>query len=118
LLAVGISMLVLTLTAGAQDEQWLQYHTEREAQRIIGGMSSSRTVTPDKPQDVKLPEFKTNQQFFIDWATPMVKSGRLWIALDRTSEQGKWDRLFIDLPDTTAGDAHGRTAFFPREPVS
>ena len=26
----------------------------------------------------------------------MVKSGRLWIALDRTSEQGKWDRLFID----------------------
>jgi hypothetical protein len=26
----------------------------------------------------------------------MVKNGRLWIALDRTSEQGKWDRLFID----------------------
>ena len=26
----------------------------------------------------------------------MVKSGRLWIALDRTSEQGQWDRLFID----------------------
>jgi hypothetical protein len=26
----------------------------------------------------------------------MVKSGRLWIALDRSSEQGKWDRLYID----------------------
>jgi hypothetical protein len=96
LLAVGITLLVLTLTAGAQDEQWLQYHSEREAQQIIGGMSSSRTVIPDKPQDVKLPEFKTKQQFFIEWPTPMVKSGRLWIALDRTSEQGKWDRLFID----------------------
>lgn len=96
LLAVGISLLVLTLTAGAQDEQWLQYHSEREAQQIIGGMSSSRTVTSNKPQDVKLPEFKTKQQFFLEWATPMVKSGRLWIALDRTSEQGKWDRLFID----------------------
>lgn len=96
LLAVGISLLVLASTAGAQDEQWLQYHTEREAQQIIGGMSSSRTVTSNKPQDVKLPEFKTKQQFFIEWATPMVKSGRLWIALDRTSEQGQWDRLFID----------------------
>jgi predicted heme/steroid binding protein len=96
LLAVGISLLVLTTSAGAQDEQWLQYHSEREAQQIIGGMSSSRTVTSNKPQDVKLPEFKTQQQFFIEWATPMVKSGRLWIALDRTSEQGKWDRLFID----------------------
>jgi len=97
LLAVGISLLILASTTGAQDEQWLQYHSEREAQRIIGGMgTSSRTVTSNKPQDVKLPEFKTQQQFFIEWATPMVKSGRLWIALDRTSEQGKWDRLFID----------------------
>ncbi|HUT45292.1 MAG TPA: hypothetical protein VMX36_03365 [Sedimentisphaerales bacterium] len=97
LLAVGISLLVLATSAGAQDEQWLQYHSEREAQRIIGGMgTSSRTVTSNKPQDVKLPEFKTKQQFFLDWSTPMVKSGRLWIALDRTNEQGKWDRLFID----------------------
>jgi len=96
LLAVGICLYVLTLTAGAQDEQWLQYHSEREAQQIMGGMSTSRKVTSDKPQDVKLPEFKTKQQYFIDWATPMVKSGRLWIALDRTIEQGKWDRLFID----------------------
>ena len=96
LLAAGIGLLVLALTAGAQDEQWLQYHSEREAERIIGSMSSSRAVTSNKPQDVKLPEFKTKQQFFIEWATPMVKSGRLWIALDRTSEQGQWDRLFID----------------------
>jgi hypothetical protein len=96
LLAVGISLLVLATSAPAQEEQWLQYHSEREAHRIIGGMSSSRIVTSDKPQNVKLPEFKTKQQFFIEWATPMVKSGRLWIVLDRTSEQGKWDRLFID----------------------
>ena len=96
LLNVWISLLVLTTSAGAQDEQWLQYHFEREAYRIIGGRSSSRTVTSDKPQDVNLPEFKTQQQYFIEWATPMVKSGRLWIALDRSSEQGKWDRLYID----------------------
>ena len=96
LLTIGISLLVLATSAWAQDEQWLQYHSEREAYRIIGGRSSRQTVTSNKPEGVKLPEFKTRQQFFIDWPTPMVKSGRLWIALDRTSEQGQFDRLFID----------------------
>ncbi len=37
-LTVGISLLVLTSTAVAQEEQWLQYHSEREAQRIVGDM--------------------------------------------------------------------------------
>jgi len=97
LLAVGISLLVLTSSAGAQDEQWLQYHSEREAQRIMPNMGTLyKNATADKPSGVNLPEFKTKQQFFVEWPTPMVKSGRLWIALDRTSEQGQWDRLFID----------------------
>jgi hypothetical protein len=55
-----------------------------------------KNVTPNKPSGVNLPEFKAQQQFFVEWLTPMVKSGRLWIALDRTSEKGKWDRLYID----------------------
>lgn len=97
LLAVGISLLVLTASAGAQDEQWLQYHSEREAQRIIGSMGTViKEVTSNKPADVNLPQFKTSQQFFAEWPTPMAKSGRLWTALDRSSEQGKWDRLYID----------------------
>jgi hypothetical protein len=97
LLAVGIGLLVLTTSAGAQDEQWLQYHSEREAQRIIGSMGTlRREITSNKPADVNLPEFKTSQQFFAEWPTPMVKSGRIWIAMDRSSEQGKWDRLFLD----------------------
>ena len=97
LLAVGISLLVIATSIRAQDEQWLQYHSEQEAAQIISSMGTlSKEVTSNKPVDVKLPEFKTKQQFFIEWPTPMVKSGKLWIALDRTSEQGKWDRLFID----------------------
>jgi len=97
LLAVGISLFVLATSAGAQDEQWLQYHSEREAQRIIGNMRTVyKGVTTDKPADVNLPEFKTSQQFFAVWPTPMVKNIWLWIALDRSSEQGQWDRLFID----------------------
>jgi hypothetical protein len=103
LLTVGISLLVLTSSAGAQDEQWLQYHSEREAQRIIGSMGTLyRGVSTYKPADVKLPQFKTSQQFFAEWWTPMIKSGWLWIALDRSSEQGKWDLLYID----SNGDGH------------
>jgi hypothetical protein len=97
LLAVGIGLLFLITSAGAQNEQWLQYHSEREAQRIIGSMGTLfKEITTNKPVDVNMPQFKTSQQFFAEWPTPMVKSGRLWIALDRSSEQGKWDRLYID----------------------
>ena len=103
LITVGISLLVLASTAGAQDEQWLQYHSEREAQRINSNMGTlTKEATLDKPADVNLPEFKTQQQFFFEWPTPMVKSGRLWIALDRTSENGQWDCLYID----TNGNGH------------
>lgn len=97
LLTVGISLFVLISTAGAQDEQWLQYHSEREAQRIMPNMGTLyKNVIPDKPSGVNLPEFKTQKQFFVEWLTPMVENGRLWIALDRTSEKGQWDRLYID----------------------
>ena len=111
LLAVGIGLLVLASTAGAQDEQWLQYHSEREAQRIVGSMGTlyrgvstykPSDVNTYKPADVKLPQFKTSQQFFAEWWTPMIKSNWLWIALDRSSEHGKWDLLYID----SNGDGH------------
>jgi len=44
-IVVGISLLILTSPTGAQDEQWLQYHSEREAQRIVGDMGASTTPT-------------------------------------------------------------------------
>jgi len=53
LLTVGISLLVLTSPAGAQDEQWLQYHSEREAMQIVGDMTRSNLrLTSEKPQGV------------------------------------------------------------------
>jgi hypothetical protein len=33
---------------------------------------------------------------FIEWKTPMVEAGRLWIAFDRSTEHGLHDRLYID----------------------
>ena len=118
-LTLGISLLVLTSAVRAQDEQWLQYHSEREAQRIIGDMGTSTLqVLSSKPQGVELPQFKAQQQFFAQWSTPMVESGQLWIALDRTQKQGQWDRLFIDsnvnghLNDETAITAYRTDQYY------
>ncbi|OHB75726.1 MAG: hypothetical protein A2Z25_23790 [Planctomycetes bacterium RBG_16_55_9] len=97
LLTVWIGFFVFTFPAGAQDEQWLQYHSEREANRMMPDMqSSTQNAVTDKPEGVKLPEFKTQKPYFVRWTTPMVASGGLWIALDRSSEQGKPDLLYID----------------------
>ena len=103
LLTASIALLVCTSAAQSQDEQWLQYHSQREAQRIVGstGMLAPRLRT-DTPRGVELPEFKSQQQFFTTWSTPMTPSGKLQIALDRTSERGPWNRLFID----SDGDGH------------
>ena len=65
LLTAGIVLLVLTSSAGAQDQQWLQYHSEREAERIIGDMTrSSLRLTSDKPGGVELPDFNTEEPIF------------------------------------------------------
>ena len=97
-LTVGISLIVLTSEAPAQDEQWLQYHSEREAQRIIGDMGTSTLqVQSSKPQGVELPDFKCDDPFFARWPTPMVASGGLWIAFDRQNKLGRpYDLLYID----------------------
>ena len=119
---VVLSLLVIASIAGAQEEQWLQYHNEREADRIVGDMTSSRpTPVSGKPQDVQLPQFKAAEPYFAKWSTPMVDSGFLWMALDRTSESGPWDQLYIDsntdgrLDDETAVAAHrteGSSTYF------
>ena len=112
-LAVVITLLVLTTPAGAQDEQWLQYHSEREAMQIVGDMTRSNLrLTSEKPQGVELPDFKAEEPFFASWSTPMVDSGKLWIAVDRSAEKGRWDQLYIDsnvnghLNDETAIKAY------------
>jgi hypothetical protein len=112
-LAVWITLLVLTSAASAQDEQWLQYHSEREAMQIVGDMMrSSLKLTSEKPQGVELPDFKCEEPFFASWSTPMVAGGQLWIAVDRTTEKGRWDQLYIDsnvnghLNDETAIKAY------------
>ena len=113
LVIIGISLLIFAQSAGAQDEQWLQYHCQREAQQIIGSMGVTvPAITTQQPQGVELPKLESEQPYFAQWATPMVSGGHLWIALDLTNKQGKQNRLFIDsngnghLNDETAEIAY------------
>jgi len=122
LLAVGIGLLFLVSQVTAQDEQWLQYHSSREAGRILGEFGSqTMQLSTEQPKGVKLPQFKGQTQLFAKWPTPMVESGWLWIALDRTHKQGPYDLLYIDsngnggLDDETAAAAYRmdqRSAYF------
>jgi hypothetical protein len=113
LLSVGVSLLVLTSTAAAQEEHWLQYHSARELGLLGGGMQpQTLEISTEKPSEVDLPKFKAENHFFAKWSTPMVKSGHLWVALDRTHKQGPYDLLHIDsngnghLNDETAVTAY------------
>ena len=121
-LAVGIGLLILVSQVPAQQEQWLQYHSSREAGQILGQMGSQTLeLSVQQPAGVKLPQFKGQNRLFAKWPTPMVKSGWLWIALDRTHEQGPYDSLYIDsngnggLDDETVEAAYRidqRNAYF------
>ncbi len=97
-LIFGISLLILTSPASAQDEQWLQYRSERQAWQIVGDMEPSNPkVVSEKPQGVELPDFKCDDPFFARWPTPMVASGGLWMAFDRQNKLGRpYDLLYID----------------------
>ena len=56
LLTAGIGLLVCTSATQSQDEQWLQYHSQREAQRIVGSMGMlAPRIRTDKPRGVELP---------------------------------------------------------------
>lgn len=86
-----------TSAAWAQGEQWLQYRSASEAREIVGDMGSLfREPSSVKPADIKLPNFKAEQPMFLDWRTPMAASGTVWLALDRSSPSGQYDRLYID----------------------
>jgi hypothetical protein len=112
-LAVAISLFVLTSMGAAEQEQWLQYRSAREASQIVGGMHmKALKLRTEKPRRVKLPKFKGQNQLFVRWLTPMIEKGPLWMALDRTHENGLYDLLYVDsngngrLNDETAIKAY------------
>jgi hypothetical protein len=94
----GCGLLVLSaVEAHASQQQWLRYCTGRESRQILGNIGSQQvSLSTDRPSGVGLPEFKTSSPLFGKWLTPMVTSGRIWLVLDRSKDDGPYDRLFID----------------------
>jgi len=78
-------------------EQWLQYRSANEATQIVPDMGYQYLqASSSKPQSPKLPEFKSDKPFFLEWKTPMVAAGRIWMAFDKSNPKGQYDRLYLD----------------------
>lgn len=83
--------------AHADQLQWLQYHSARQARDIVGDIGSHLVeLIDDKPEGVQLPEFTSTEPIFAKWKSPMVNNGYLWIALDRSQKNKPCDSLYID----------------------
>jgi hypothetical protein len=97
----------------AQDDQWLQYRCSQDASAMVGGMGRAEIkVSTTAPPDLSVPKFKDPKPLYGKWTTPMVKAGFLWLAFDRSTSKGPYDRLIIDansngrLDDETPIKAH------------
>jgi hypothetical protein len=93
---VGLGVLLVS-AAIAQNEQWLQYHSVNEIRQVIPDAGYQYLQTPSsRPENVKLPVFKSDQPLFWEWKTTMVPSGRMWMAFDKSNPKGDYDRLYFD----------------------
>ena len=106
------ALILCTSESIAQNEQWLQYHSARDVS-LVGFITNTKSleIIEENPADVKLPEFKGKNPLFAEWQTPMVESGFLWIALDKTKENGIHDNLYID--SNADGNLDDETAITP-----
>ncbi|MBM3881380.1 MAG: hypothetical protein FJ387_16920 [Verrucomicrobia bacterium] len=96
------------VTALAQPEQWLAYHSgpEPKAYRWI-------ELSTDAPEGVALPKLGSGAHYG-QWANGFETGGGRWFALDRTRRSGPCDRLYFDtngdgrLDDETPREATRR----------
>ena len=111
-LSVSLVIAFVAHAAVAQEVQWLEYRSGEDLRSmgIVG--QKALELSSERPDGVDLPEFESKSPLFARWPSPMVPDGYLWIALDRSSESGPYDRLFIDsdwdgdLKDETVVMAH------------
>jgi hypothetical protein len=98
--------------AKAQEEQWLQYRSAAQARQIVGDMNYQyKQPSSTRPEGVKLPSLTAEPPLFEAWETPMAKSGRVWMAFDKSNKNGSYDRLYLD--SNVNGDLSDETALTP-----
>lgn len=96
-IGVFLSFFLAMSALGRGEVQWLRYRVVADFQREYSISNRiSVELSSDAPQDVELPEFKTDSPFFAKWATPLDERGHRWIALDRSGSRGLGDLLYID----------------------
>ncbi|MFC1783293.1 hypothetical protein ACFL02_06865 [Planctomycetota bacterium] len=100
-----VLILVITFlfeTPFAQGQpQWLQYRSAREADRLLGDISTQiLPLSPTtKPNGILLPEFKDNEPLFACWTSTMTEKDGFRIALQRSRKNGLYDSMLIDTND-------------------
>jgi hypothetical protein len=109
---IQLATILLPQAAGAQEQQWLQYRSSRDARAIATDISSPYLKTiSEGPESAKLPDLK-EEPLLYKWSSPMAKDGYLFIALGRDQGRGLRDLLYIDsngdgsLRDETAIKAY------------
>ncbi len=108
---------VFAPNAFGQDEQRLRYRSAQTPEKYgVDADDVTLELTPRKPKGVKLPALAGTDPLFAKWATPMVRAGHLWIALDRSKPGGPYNRLFIDSDaDGSLADEQPVEAHFVRD---
>jgi hypothetical protein len=114
-----LAVMLLTGTAFAQSEQWLEYHTSNDSRAY-----HQLKLTTNAPPGIPLPKLNA-RPWFARWETPMDPTGGRWLCLDRTRRSGPYDRLYLDttgngrLDDKTPikGRPDSFSASFPATPV-
>lgn len=91
------AVILVSFPLRGQEKQSLDYHTSTDPHPLAAGLASKTLdLTSEPPSGLELPDFKSEGPLFSKWLSPTAPNGSLWIALDRTSKQGIYDRLFID----------------------
>lgn len=89
-LPATLAAALFALTALAQTEQWLEYHTSKEPK---GYRWLDLSTNP--PANVALPKLEAGARFGC-WSNALDKTAGRWFCLDRVARSGPNDRLFFD----------------------
>lgn len=103
-LMMGLMIISCGRSVGRADqEQWLPYRYHRQAEEMVSAIRIQRLdLIHAVPEGPEFPDFVGDQPILAKWNTPMVEQGFLWLALDQSQAQGRYDRLYVD----SDGDGH------------
>jgi hypothetical protein len=97
-LIVGVVFSFFLFDLASGETYWLQYRWSPHADKITGDRTwpPFRKMKGEKPEGVQLPEFKDSEPLFCLWESPMLDTGSIWIAIDKSVEGGPYNLLYID----------------------